>query len=85
MRPYMQCLLGTDSLGAKTLESLTATWAKSTSDTYNTAIKQDFQFCEEHGLPPLAATAATMTRYIAWIGERGTLKAARLYNCTSQQ
>jgi hypothetical protein len=78
MRPYMQRLLGIDSLGAKTLDLLTAAWAKSTSDTYNHDIKPYFQFCEEQGLPPLAATAATMARYIAWIGERGTIKATSL-------
>jgi hypothetical protein len=50
MRPYMQCLLGTDNLGAKTLELLTAAWAKNTSDTYNNAIKPYFQFREEQGL-----------------------------------
>jgi hypothetical protein len=76
MRPYMQLLLGIDSLGAKNLELVTAAWAKSTSDTYNRAIKLCFQFFEE--LPPLAATAATMARYIAWIGERGTIKATSL-------
>jgi hypothetical protein len=42
MRPYMQRLLGNDSLGAKTLELLTAAWAKSTPDTYCNAIKQYF-------------------------------------------
>jgi ABC-type microcin C transport system permease subunit YejE len=42
MRPYMQRLLGTDSVGAKTLDLLTAAWAKSTSDTYNSAIKPNF-------------------------------------------
>jgi site-specific recombinase XerD len=75
MRPYMQRLLGTDSLGAKTLELLTAAWAKSTSDTYCTAIKPCLQLCEEQGLPPLAVTFTTMARYITWIGERGTIKA----------
>jgi site-specific recombinase XerD len=78
MRPYMQRLLGTDRLEAKTLELLTAAWAKITSDTYCNAIKPDFQFCEEQGLPPLAATTATMARYITWIGERGTIKATSL-------
>jgi hypothetical protein len=78
MIPYMQRLLGTDNLGAKTLELLTAAWAKSTSDTYNNAIKPYFQLYEEQGLPPLAATTATMVRYIAWIGERGTIKATTL-------
>jgi hypothetical protein len=51
MRPYMQRLLGTDSLGAKTLELQTAAWAKSTSEMYNSAIKPYFEFCEEEGLP----------------------------------
>jgi site-specific recombinase XerC len=78
MRPYMQRLLGTDSFGEKTLELLTAAWARSTPDTYNNAIKPHFQFCEEQGLPPLAATVATMARYIAWIGERDTIKATSL-------
>jgi hypothetical protein len=83
MRPYMQRLLGTDSLGAKTLDLLTTAWAKSTSDTYNSAIKPYFQFCEEQGIPPLAATAATMPGYIAWIGKRGTIKATSLQPCLS--
>jgi hypothetical protein len=78
MRPYMQRLLGTCILRAKTLELLTAAWVKSTSDTYINAIKPYFQFGEEQGLPPLAATAATMARYIACIGERGTIKATSL-------
>jgi hypothetical protein len=66
MRTYMPRLLGTGSLGAKTLELLTAACAKSTSDTYNNAIKPYVQLCEEHDLPPLAATAATMAHDIAW-------------------
>jgi hypothetical protein len=65
MRPYMQRLLGTDSLSAKTLEIMIAAWAKSASDTYINAIKPYFEFCEEQGLSPLASTAATMARYIA--------------------
>jgi hypothetical protein len=71
MCPYMQRLLGTDTLGAKALESLTATWVKSTSETYDSAIKPHFEFCKEQGLPPLAATSPTIARYIGWIGERG--------------
>jgi hypothetical protein len=47
MRPYMQRLLGIDNLGAKTLDLLTAAWAKSTSDKYNIAIEPYFRFCEE--------------------------------------
>jgi hypothetical protein len=78
MRPYMQRLLGIDSHGAKTLELVTNAWARSTSDTYNIAIKPYFHFCEEQGLPSLAAIAATMARYIAWIVERGTIQATSM-------
>jgi hypothetical protein len=78
MRPYVQRLLGTNNLRAKTLVLSTAAWAKSTSDTYISAIKPYFQFCEEKCLPPLAATAATMARYIALIVELGTIKATSL-------
>jgi hypothetical protein len=42
MRPNMKHLLGTYSLGAKALELVTATWAKSTSDTHNNAVKPYF-------------------------------------------
>jgi hypothetical protein len=45
MCPYMQRLH--DTLGAKTLQLLTATRAKSTSDTYGSAIKPYFEFCED--------------------------------------
>jgi hypothetical protein len=83
MRPYMQRLMGTDKLGAKTLELLTATLAISTPDTYNRAIKPYFEFSEEQGIPPLAATTPTMARYIAWIGERGTIKATSMQSYLS--
>jgi hypothetical protein len=78
MRRYMQRLPGTGSLGANTLELLSAAWAKSKSDTYNSAIKPYFESRKEYGLPPIAATAATMARYVAWIGESGTIKATSL-------
>jgi hypothetical protein len=84
MRPYMQRLMGTDSLGAKTLELRTAAWAKSTSDIYNNAIKPYFEFCEEQGLPPQAATAATMARIIAWIVGNEAPSRQRGCNLTSQ-
>eukprot|EP00873_Tetraselmis_striata_P044569 jgi/Tetstr1/464833/TSEL_009572.t1 len=34
--------------------------------------------CAEEGVPPLGGTAATVARYIAWQGLRGTVKAASL-------
>jgi site-specific recombinase XerD len=74
----MQQLLGMDILKVKTLELLAAASAKSTSNTYYNAIKPYFEFREEQRVPLSAATAATMARYIVWIGERGTIKATNL-------
>jgi hypothetical protein len=45
------------------------------ADTCNNAMKPYYEFCEEQGLHPLSATAATIARYIALIGTRGTSKA----------
>jgi hypothetical protein len=66
IRPYMQRLLGTDTLGAKALELLTSAWAMSTSETYGRTIKPYFEFCDRQGLPLPATTAAIIARYIAW-------------------
>jgi hypothetical protein len=41
-------------------------------------IKQYFEFCEEQSLSPLATTATTISRYITWIGKRGTIHATSL-------
>eukprot|EP00873_Tetraselmis_striata_P015897 jgi/Tetstr1/436161/TSEL_025007.t1 len=52
--------------------------AKTTATTYGTAIRPFLQFFAEQGVPPLGGTAATVARYIAWQGLRGTVKAASL-------
>lgn len=78
MRPYMQRMLGSDALGAKTLELLTAAWAETTADTYASCIRKYFQFCDEQRIPPLSGNVATMARYVTWIGEQGTIKAKGL-------
>ena len=78
MRPYMAKLLGSDTLGRQTLELLTAAYAPSTCDTYGSAIRQYFRFCDEEQRPPLAASPATMARYVRWLGNLGTIKESSL-------
>jgi hypothetical protein len=57
---------------------------RSTPETYQgSALKPYFEFCEDECLPPLAATTPTIARYIAWIRERGTIKATSLHPCFS--
>jgi site-specific recombinase XerD len=63
---------------AQTLALLSATWAPSTTTTYGNTIRRYFDFREEQRLAPLAPTPANMARYVAWLGQRGTIKASSL-------
>eukprot|EP00873_Tetraselmis_striata_P034851 jgi/Tetstr1/455115/TSEL_041967.t1 len=55
-----------------------AALGKTTASAYGSAIRPFLQFCAEQGVPPLGGTVATVARYIAWHGLRGTVKAASL-------
>jgi site-specific recombinase XerD len=74
MKPYMTMILAC----AATLALLSAAWAPSTATIYGITIRRDFDFCEEHRLAPLTATPAHMARYVAWLGQIGTIKASSL-------
>jgi hypothetical protein len=76
MKPYMTRIIGSDALRATTLTLLAATWAPSTAATYGRTIRRYFDFCAEQQLAPLAATPAHMVRYVAWLGQLGTIKAS---------
>eukprot|EP00873_Tetraselmis_striata_P045490 jgi/Tetstr1/465754/TSEL_010379.t1 len=78
MRPYMTRVLGSDTLGAQTLELLSAAWAPATTASYASCMKQYFRFCEEERRPALAADPGTMVRYVTWLGNLGTIKASSL-------
>eukprot|EP00873_Tetraselmis_striata_P012256 jgi/Tetstr1/432520/TSEL_021893.t1 len=51
---------------------------ETTARTYGSAIRPFLQFCAEQSVPHLGGTAATVARYIAWQGLRGTVKTASL-------
>jgi hypothetical protein len=78
MKPYITRLLGSNVLGAKTLALLSATWAPNMATTYGSTIRRYFDLCKEHRLSPLVATPAHMARYVAWLGQLGTIKASGL-------
>jgi hypothetical protein len=78
MKPNMTKILGFDALGATTLTLLAAAWAPSTAATYGNTIRRYFDLCREQQLAPLAATPAHMARYVAWLGQLGTIKASSL-------
>jgi site-specific recombinase XerD len=83
MKPYMTKILGSDALGATTLTFLAAAWAPSTVATYGSTIRRYFDFCTEQQLAPLAATPVHMARYVAWLGQLGTIKASSLQHYLS--
>jgi hypothetical protein len=72
----MTKILRSDVLGAKTLALLSAAWAPSTILTCSSTTHRYFDFCDEHILAPLAATPAHMAKYVAWLGQLGTIKAS---------
>jgi hypothetical protein len=78
MKPYMTRILGSNTLGATTMALLAAAWAPCTAATYGNTISRYFDFCTEQQLAPLAATPAHMARYVAWLGQLGTIKASSL-------
>jgi hypothetical protein len=78
MKPYTTRILGCDALGATTMALLAATWAPSTAATYGSTIRRCFDFCAEQQHAPLAATPAHVARYVAWLGQLGTIKASSL-------
>jgi hypothetical protein len=77
-KPYITRIIGSDALGATTLTLLAAAWAPSTAATYGSTIRRYFDFCTEKQLAPLGATPAHMARYVAWLGQLGTIKASSL-------
>jgi hypothetical protein len=78
MKPYMTKILSSNVLGAKTLALLSAAWAPNTTATFGNTIRRYFHLCDEYMLVPLAATLAHMARYVAWLGQLGTIKASSL-------
>jgi hypothetical protein len=76
MKAYMTKILGPYVLDVKTLALLSEEWALNISSRYGNPIRRYFAFCDEHWLAPLAATPAHIGRYVAWLGQLGSIKAS---------
>ena len=68
--------LGSDNLGQLALTLLTSSKDEKTYKTYGSALKHFFNFCREEGLAPLEVTVLHIVRYIAYLGQLGTIAAA---------
>eukprot|EP00873_Tetraselmis_striata_P020224 jgi/Tetstr1/440488/TSEL_028814.t1 len=70
---------GSDELGQRTLDLLSSSLSAQTLKSYAGRLSQFAEFCHDsENISPLEATAATVVRYVAWIGERGHIAAKSL-------
>ena len=74
---YADCL-GHDAVGQLAVELLLQRNAKTTAETYHTGVNTFLTFCEDYGLEPFDATPHDIVRFIAWVGQQGTVHAANL-------
>jgi hypothetical protein len=82
MATQFRDLLGTDHLSTSANSLLSSSLAPSTYANYDNALRPYFAFCAADGRPRLHATPATMVRYTAWLGLRGTARASSICSLT---
>ena len=70
--------LGADSLGLQVISLLQRSLADNSYSSYGSHLRKYFTFCDEQGLDPFSSTEAIIARYIAWLGQQGTVGAASL-------
>jgi hypothetical protein len=78
MKPYINKIIDSDVLGAKTLVLVSAAWPLCTITTHGSTIRSYFDYCDAHMLVPLDPTPAHMAIYVAWLVQLGTIKASSL-------
>jgi hypothetical protein len=76
MKQYITKILCSMVLCEKTLTLLSASCAPNTIPTYDNIVRRYFDFFDEHRLAPPFATPAHMARYVAWLGQLGSIKAS---------
>ena len=79
LRARLEHVVGSDEWGQKALDLLAGSLSAGTLNNYATGLRLFAQFCHDHeDIAVLEATTATVIRYTAWIGERGTISAKSL-------
>jgi hypothetical protein len=74
----LQSVFGDDALGAKALALFQSALQPKTYINYGSNMTSFFTYCEENAIPYLEVTTIDIARYIAWMGERGTVAADSL-------
>ena len=78
MKAALSSMLGEDSLGQQALSLVAGSLAATTVGTYGSAFQRFLSFCSQVGLDPLDTCEADVVRYLAWLGQEGTVAAASL-------
>ena len=78
MRATLSSRLGEDSLGQQALSLVAGSLAATTVGTYGSAFQRFLSFCSQQGLDPFQTQEADVVRYLAWLGQEGTVAAASL-------
>ena len=78
MRSALQGRLGRDSLGRRAMDLVAGSMAPSTIATYGANFRKFLRFCEEQSVDPLRTSETDILRYVAWIGQEGSVAAASL-------
>jgi len=71
-------VFGNDALGGKALALFQSALHKKTYLNYGSNMTSFFTFCEKNVIPYLEVTNIDIARYIAWMGNRGTVAADSL-------
>jgi hypothetical protein len=74
----LQSVFGNDTLGEKALALFQSALQPKTYQNYGSNMTSFFTFCEENAIPYLDVTNIDIARYIAWMGDRGTVAADSL-------
>lgn len=69
----MQEVFGNDKLGRSATTLYQSSLQQSTYDNYGSNFRRFFKYCEVLYIEPLSATPVDIARYLAWLGERGTI------------
>lgn len=78
MQTHLGRILGRDSIGTAAMTLVQSSLSQSSYATYSTGLKRFLEFCSREGTDPLTAGTGTVVRYIAYLGQQGTVAAGSL-------
>lgn len=78
MKRSLAPAFGDDELGRRTVLLMQHALEAGTYSNYESNLRHFWDFCAEFGLSPLDVTPVLIARYVAWIGNKGTVASTSL-------